>query len=176
MSNGRIGRVESSRALVGVPECSGGERSEPERNGGTPTSAAAHDGCGEREAPDPEVLENPKRRRFSPEYKARLVREAESCTGWGQIGALLRREGVYWSQFARWRKQYRKGAQSALRGATRGRKRMKHPLESENERLRKQVARLEGRLRQAEAIIDIQKKASQLLGIPLKESESGGDD
>jgi len=176
MSNGRIGRVEASGALVGVPECSGGERSEPERNGGTPTSAAAHDGSGEGIAPDPEVLETPKRRRFSAEYKARLVREAESCAGWGQIGALLRREGVYWSQFAKWRKQYRKGAQSALRDDARGRKHTKHPLESENERLRKQIARLERRLQQAEAIIDIQKKASQLLGIPLKDSESEGDD
>lgn len=176
MGNGEIGKVKTAGALLGVPECSGGERSEPERNGGTPSSAAARDGSGERTAPDPEVLESPKRRRFSAEYKARLVREAESCAGWGQVGALLRREGVYWSQFAKWRKQYRKGAQSALRDDARGRKRMKHPLESENERLRKQVARLEGRLRQAEAIIDIQKKASQLLGIPLKDSESEGDD
>ncbi len=175
MGNGRKGRVEASGALGGVPECSGGERSEPERNGGTPPSAAAHDG-NEGIAPDPEVVETPKRRRFSAEYKARIVREAESCAGWGQIGALLRREGVYWSQFAKWRKQYRKGAQSALRDDARGRKRTKHPFESENERLRKQIARLERRLRQAEAIIDIQKKASELLGIPLKDSESEGDD
>jgi cell shape-determining protein MreC len=70
----------------------------------------------------------------------------------------------------------RKGAQCALKDDKRGRKSTKHPLEEENERLRKRIGRLERRLRQAETVIDIQKKASEMLGIPLKQDESGEDD
>lgn len=172
MSNGEMDRVRTSGALLGVSECSGGERSEPERNGGTPNNAAAANGRGEPGAPDPEVLERPRRRRFSAEYKARIIRESESCTEWGQIGALLRREGLYWSQFARWRKHYRMGAQGALKDNKRGRKRTHHPLVAENEGLRKENERLKRRLHQAEAIIDIQKKVSEMLGIPLESAES----
>ena len=172
MSDGGIGRVEASGALLGVPEWSGGERSEPERNGGTPSSAAPRNGDPERTRPNPEVLEIPKRRKFPAEYKARIVQEADLCTEWGQIGALLRREGLHWSQLWRWRMLYRKGVQNALKDDKRGRKSTKHPLETENERLRKQIGRLEHRLRQAETIIDIQKKVSEMLGIPMKDSEN----
>jgi len=176
MSNGEMDRVITPGALLGVSEWSGGERSEPERNGGTPNNAAAANTRGEPGIPDPEVLERPRRRRFSEEYKARIIREAESCTEWGQIGALLRREGLYWSQFARWRKHSRLGAQDALKDNKRGRKRTHQPLKAENERLRKQIDRLEHRLKQAETIIDIQKKASQMLGIPLNQNENEEQD
>ena len=91
-----------------------------------------------------------------------------ACTEMGQVGALLRREGLYSSQLAEWRKQYRAGGYSALVNSKRGRKRKKSALELENERLRKQVSHLERGLQQAEAVIDIQKKASAMLGIPLR--------
>lgn len=126
--------------------------------------------------PNPEVLEMPKRRTFSAEYKTRIVQETDLCTEWGQIGALLRREGLPWSLLRKWRTLYRKGAQDALKDDKRGRKKVRHPLEEENERLHKQITRLERRLKQAETIIDIQKKASEMLGIPLKHNESEEDD
>jgi len=122
--------------------------------------------------PDPEVAARPKRRRFSATYKARVVEEAEGCTEPGDIGALLRREGLYSSHLAEWRKLYRTGALQALRDDRRGRKPTKHPLEDEVARLRKQNERLSGRLEQAEAIIEIQKKVAAMLGIPLNSVES----
>jgi transposase len=126
---------------------------------------------GEGLLPDPEVPARAQRRRFSAAYKAGVVEEAENCTAPGSIGALLRREGLYSSQLSTWRDQYRAGALRALRDDKRGRKATKHPLEDENERLRKQNARLAGRLEQAEAIIEIQKKVAAMLGIPLNSVE-----
>lgn len=119
------------------------------------------------EVPDPEVEARPKRRRFSAAYKARIVEEAEGCTESGAIGALLRREGLYSSQLSKWREQYRGGALDALRDDKRGRRARKHPLEDEVARLRKENAGLSGRLEQAEAIIEIQKKVAAMLGNPL---------
>jgi len=126
--------------------------------------------------PDPEVDSRPKRRRFSAAYKARVVEEAEGWTESGAIGALLRREGLYSSQLSKWREQYRSGALDALRDDKRGRKRTKNPLEDEVNRLRKETARLSGRLERAEAIIEIQKKVAAMLGNPLNsvEQEEGG--
>ena len=148
------------------PELSEGERSEPEGNRDPAIPAA----------PDPQVLERPQRRRFTVEYKAGIVREAELLTEHGQIGALLRREGLYSSQLTQWRRAYREGALSALRDDKRGRKRIKHPLEKENERLKKDKIRLERRLSQAEAVIDVQKKLSEILGVPLNSIENEGDE
>jgi len=124
------------------------------------------------DVPDPQVSEKPERRRFTVEYKARIVREADACTEQGQIGALLRREGLYSSQLASWRRLYQEGALNALKDDRRGRKRTKNPLEAEVESLKKKNARLEKRLAQAEAIIDIQKKLSQVLGVSLESEES----
>ena len=129
-----------------------------------------------QEVPDPQVLERPQRRRFTVEYKARIVREADACTEHGQIGMLLRREGLYSSQLTGWRRAYREGALSALKDDKRGRKRTRHPLEKENERLKKDKIRLERRLSQAEAVIDVQKKLSEILGVPLSSIENEGDD
>jgi transposase len=118
--------------------------------------------------PDPQVLERPERRKFTVEYKARIVKEADACTEQGQIGALLRREGLYSSQLASWRRLYQEGALKALKDDKRGRKQTKNPLEPEVESLKKKNAVLEKRLAQAEAIMDIQKKLSQVLGVPLE--------
>ena len=118
--------------------------------------------------PDPEVPERPVRRRFSAEYKLRIVEEANVLTGPGAVGALLRREGLYSSHLVDWRRQYRLGALSSL-ARPRGRPKP-HPLAVENEQLRRRNARLERRLATAERIIDIQGKVSELLGIPLSQS------
>ena len=132
------------------------------------------DVSGTAKFPNPEVSSLPKRGRFSADYKARVVEEADACTEAGGIGALLRREGLYSSQLSAWRDQYRRGALRALRDDKRGRKATKHPLEDENEKLRCQNARLAQRLEQAEGIIDIQKKVAAMLGIPLNSVENDG--
>jgi transposase len=121
--------------------------------------------------PDPEVPERPVRRRFSAEYKLRIVEEANAATEPGQVGALLRREGLYSSHLVDWRRQYRLGALSGL-ARPRGRPKP-HPLAKENEQLRRRNARLEQRLATATRIIEIQGKVSELLGIPLAQT---GDD
>lgn len=122
--------------------------------------------------PDPEVVSCPQRRRFSAAYKARVVEDANNCTEPGAIGSLLRREGLYSSQLSKWREQYRAGALQRLRDDKRGRKTTKHPLEDEVARLRKYNERLQGRLERAEAIIEIQKKLSVMLGTPLNSIET----
>lgn len=138
------------------------------------TAKVAEAAASRREAaiPNPEVPAHPRRRRFSAAYKARVVAAAEGCRGPGEIGALLRREGLYSSQLSTWRQQYRAGALEALRDDKRGRKPTKHPLEDENERLRKHNERLQRRLEQAETIIEIQKKVAAMLGIPLHSVEN----
>ena len=121
--------------------------------------------------PDPEVPEKAKRRRFSAEYKLAILREADACTEPGQIGALLRRERLYSSHLVDWRRQRDAGALEAL-ARTRGRKPV-DPMQAEVEQLRRANQRLAKRLGQAEKIIEIQGKVSELLGIPL---DPGSDD
>ena len=164
MGNGVVGRAKALGSVWAGSERSGGERSEPPRSGEPAQTGANRAGVSGR---DPEVLERPVRRRFPAEYKERIVREAQACTQWGQIGALLRREGLYSSYLDKWRRKLAQGGREALVEGRRGRKPQRTPLEMENEKLRKQNARLEGRLRQAETIIEIQKKVSEILGIPL---------
>jgi transposase len=118
--------------------------------------------------PDPEVLEKPIRRRFTADYKLRIVQEADRCTEPGQIGALLRREGLYSSQLGAWRNQRQQGQLQALRDDKRGRKPLiPHPVQVELDQLRRENQRLQQQVQPAELIIDIQKKASLLLGMSL---------
>jgi len=126
--------------------------------------------------PDPEVPEKPTRRRFSAEYKLDILRQADSSRSSGEIGALLRREGLYSSHLTTWRRQREAGMLSGLSPKQRGRKASRHPLQPEMDRLRKENRRLQKRLKKAELIIDIQKKISQMLGIPLKNPELEEDD
>ena len=126
--------------------------------------------------PDPEVDARAKRRTFTAEYKLDVVRQADACKGEGEIGALLRREGLYSSHLCEWRKLRDKGALSSL-SRPRGRRAVHNPLASENERLRRETVRLTKRLQQAETIISIQKKVCSILGIEpmspaLDESDS----
>lgn len=118
--------------------------------------------------PDPEVPERPVRRKFSAEYKQRILQEADRCTEPGQVGQLLRREGLYSSHLTTWRKQREHGVVGGLAPKRRGRKpNPKDPLISENQRLRREIERLTSELKKAETIIEVQKKLSELLGIPL---------
>ena len=127
--------------------------------------------------PDPEVPEKPTRRRFTAEYKLRILTRADACTEPGSLGALLRREGLYASNLTTWRRQRDRGILFALTPKKRGRKASgRDPLLAEHEKLRQENERLARRLRQAEIIIDVQKKVSQMLGIPLAPPEEGGSD
>ena len=122
-----------------------------------------------RVAPSPEVLEKPVRRRFTVEYKVRILAEADACTETGQRGELLRREGLYSSHLSTWRRQRDVGVLAGLTPKRRGRKsKAKNPLADEVAQLQRENQRLNEKLRQAELIIDVQKKASEMLKIPLK--------
>jgi transposase len=123
------------------------------------------------QAPEPEVRPRAKRRQFSAEYKLRILEEADTCTKRGQIGALLRREGLYSSHLSKWRQQRALGQLEGLSPKKRGRK-APDPTEVELARLRQENERLRSRLEQAEIIIEVQKKLSQLLGLTEDEAES----
>jgi len=116
--------------------------------------------------PDPEVPAKVQRRRFTAEYRLRMLRAADACQKHGELGALLRREGLYSSHLANWRRQRDRGELVAGRARKRGPTpkaidpRVKQ-LESENRRLQRKLAR-------AETIITLQKKVAEILGIPLK--------
>lgn len=116
------------------------------------------------------------RRRFTVEYKTGIVQEAERCRAAGEIGSLLRREGLFSSQLTEWRKLYRDGARSAL-SKKRGRKPKKSVEKSEVERLERENEKLRQRLERAEQIIALQKKVAELLGNPILEErpESSGE-
>jgi len=127
--------------------------------------------------PDPEVPEKAVRRHFTAEYKLNILQQAEACRDERGIGALLRKEGLFSSHLTTWRHQRDTGILSGLKPKQRGRKASPvHPLQAENLQLRKENNRLQRRLKRAELIIDIQKKISQMLGIPLKNPEIGEDD
>jgi transposase-like protein len=121
-----------------------------------------------RTASGTEVPEKPERRKFSAEYKARILREVDACKEPGVQGSLLRREGLYSSHLLVWRRQRDEGSLAALEPKKRGRKAApRDPLVVENERLRRELAQVQHRLQQAEVIIAVQKKVAKLLGKPL---------
>lgn len=111
--------------------------------------------------PDPELVEGAQRRRFTAEYKLRVLHDADRCSVPGEIGALLRREGLYSSLLSTWRKQRDEGALHALE-KRRGRKKS-HPLEAENENLRRRAKRAEAELEKARRVIEVQGNVSALL-------------
>ena len=129
----------------------------------------------EARRPDPEVPEKAKRRRFTARYKLRVLQEAEACREPGQLGALLRREGLYSSHLAQWRRARREGSLKALSKQRGPKGRRREPVATENEQLRKENARLRRRLEQAQMVLEIQKKASEILGIPLNPPPSDDD-
>lgn len=149
------------------PERSSGSRSEPERSGGDANGGRAPGVVRE----DVEVPEKAKRRRFDAQYKLAILAEADTCPP-GGIGALLRREGLYSSHLITWRRQRDAGALAALHPKRRGPK--PHVLSAEarrNAQLERENERLRHRLKQAETIIEFQKKVHEILGIPLKDPD-----
>lgn len=122
--------------------------------------------------PDPEVLAKPKRRRFTAEYRLRILEEAERCTVPGDVGRLLRREGLYSSHLTAWREARRAGALRGLSSKKRGAKpKAGNPLEPQVRELEAKVARLEKELRKAHTILDVQGKVAGLLGFSLEDGK-----
>lgn len=128
---------------------------------------------GDRRSPDPEVSMRAKRRRFTAEYKLGIVRAADAARDPGEVGALLRREGLYSSHLAAWRKQYRDGALRGLAAKKRGPTRQRASAEALRvQQLERELARVKKQLGIAETIIAFQKKASEILGIDLDRPSS----
>lgn len=154
---------------MGEPERRDAERSEAAQSVGSPIF--------EREPPtpsslppDPEVTARRARRRFTTKYKLEIIRKADACTQPGQLGELLRKEGLYSSHLVNWRR----GREEGLTPKKRGRKAA--AVDPRVKKLEQENRRLERRLQKAEAIIAFQKKVHELLGIPLKPFESDEDD
>ena len=157
----------AGRDAVLGPSRNGGERSEPEWSGGPKTVAPTP-------APSNEVLATARRRRFTEGYKLAILQEADRLE-WGQIGALLRREGLYHSHLEKWRRLRAAGLLDPLHPRKRGRKpAAPTPFKQENEHLRRENARLQKRLQKAELVIDFQKKVAALLEIPLNLPDDDG--
>jgi transposase-like protein len=126
---------------------------------------------GARTVEEVEVVAKAERRRFTAEYKQRVLQEADRCKQPGEIGALLRREGLYWSNLITWRKQRQSGELAGLRGKRREPKRReKSPLADRVRELERENARLKRRAERAEGIVELQKKVSEILGIDLQKS------
>lgn len=125
----------------------------------------------ESQRPDPEVVPRAKRRQFTAKYKLRILQEADRCRERGELGELLRREGLYSSHLSKWRQQRARGQLQGLAPKKRGRK-GQDPSVAELARLRRENERLRAQLEQAEIIIDVQKKLAHLLGLNTNETES----
>ena len=137
-----------------------------------PRGASAPPWSAAFEAPDPEVVEKKRRRKFTAKYKLRILEEADECTQAGQMGSLLRREGLYSSNLTYWRRQRDKGVLQALRPKKRGRKQIEiNPLKQRVALLEREKQKLKYKLQQAEKIIEVQKKISEILGIPQDHNE-----
>ena len=160
--SGKVEAIPTLAETEGARRATGVSANEPSRPGSRVPGGV-----------DPEVPAQPRRRRFTAEYKLRVLQEADRCKKPGEIGALLRREGLYSSQLALWRRQREHGLRQALRGKKRGRK--ARALDPRVKKLERENTQLRQRLQQAELLLELQKKASELLGIPLRrlqESES----
>jgi len=121
---------------------------------------------------DPEVEAKPRRRTFTAAYRLRILEEADRCQGPGEIGRLLRREGLYSSHLASWRKARREGSLAALSSKKRGAKpKARNPLEPKVRQLEAKVARLEIELEKAHTILDVQEKVAGLLGFSLDDGK-----
>jgi transposase-like protein len=117
------------------------------------------------------------RRRFSAAYKQRIPAEVDAAAGTGEIGRILRREGLYSSQIAGWRRARAESERAALAPRKRGPKPAPtNPLQAENAQLKREKERLLKKLRTAELMIDLQKKVSQILGITLPVLDESDDD
>ena len=132
----------------------------------------SENGTGQAQRPDSEVLPKAKRRNFTASYKLWVLAEADKCRQQpGQIGALLRREGLYSSHLTTWQRQREAGQMAGLKPRKRGRKADEEAAEINQ--LRHENKRLTRQLEQAELIIEAQKKLSEILGITLEQPKDG---
>ena len=166
----RMQTAEREPRIVEATERRVGSRSEPTRSeGGTTIRAAVP-------APDPQVPAKAIRRRFTAAYKLEVLREADACREAGEIGRMLRRRGLYSSHLTTWRKERELGGLERL-SKKRGRKaRTRNPLAPRVAELERENHRLSRRLKQAETVIEVQKKVSEILGIPLNTPDAERDD
>ncbi len=146
--------MELRRESVFAGETEGARRA-------TGVSAAGAEGV-----PDPAVEAKAKRRRFTAEYKLRILREVDRAKEPGEVGAILRREGLYSSLLSVWRRDRDRVAKTGLAARKRGPK--AKVVDPRIKQLEREKARLERKLKQAETIIAFQKKVAEILGIPLK--------
>src|SRR5713101_1062722 len=155
----------AEQTIVGEPERRGDERSEAPRSGGSPTIVRDASALLST-VPDPEVRARHARRRFTTAYKLEILRKADACTRPGQLGALLRKEGLYSSLLVTWRRQREEGLTPKKRG------RKTKPVDPQLKKLEQENRHLTRRLQKAEALLAFQKKVSELLQIPLKPFEA----
>jgi transposase-like protein len=157
---------------MSLMESNNGAASRGAERAGGERSAAAGGRSTPAGSPDPELVERPKRRRYSAEYKLAIVREADACSRPGEVGALLRREGLYTSHLTYWRKQRDAGALQGL-GRPRGRKPAGR-RDSEIAALRRRAERAEAELVKARKVIEVQGNVSALLGELLEPGSAEG--
>jgi transposase len=145
----------------------------PSPGGSAEARSAVADSPGDGAPPDPEVAAKPKRRQFTAAYRLRILEEADRCTTSGEIGQLLRREGLYSSHLSNWRKAQREGSLASLTPKKRGAKpKAKNPLEPKVQQLEAENTRLKAELHKAHTILDVQEKVAGLLGFDLESGES----
>jgi transposase-like protein len=119
-----------------------------------------------------EVLAKAKRRRFTLEYKRRILREADRCRQPGALGALLRREGLYSSHLSAWRAARDRGELGGEGTRKRGPEaKQPDPRAQRIVQLEREIARWRKRAERAEALVEVQKKLSELLGVELPPSK-----
>jgi transposase len=155
-----MSEMELNGAAIGSLEGAVGERKRIDRGRAAPGVS------------DPELVERPRRRRFTAEYKLAILREADACARPGEIGALLRREGLYSSLLTEWRRARDSGALEALE-RRRGR-RGADPRDGEMVALRRRAERAEAELEKARKVIEVQGNVSALLGELLEPRGASG--
>lgn len=162
-----IKHTDKPMNLSSAVESEGARRATGDSTAGAATGTPVH--------PDPEVPEKRRRRKYTAAYKKQILEEADRCVDSRQIGAILRREGLYSSNLTTWRRQREAGALAGLKPRKRGRKAQpEDPMKKQVEALQRENKRLNENLRKAEIIIDVQKKVSELLGCPLNPNPDGG--
>ena len=150
---------------LGAPAAEGARRATGEAGALSPSGATA---------PDPEVAAKPERRRFAAEYRLRIVKAADACKKPGELGALLRREGLYSSHLAHWRRQREQG--ELLPGRARKRGPVPKAVDPRVKQLEAENRRLQRKLQRAETIITLQKKVAEILRIPLNPLDNDESD
>jgi transposase len=152
----QLGETEGARRATGV----------------FPSAAPAAGSAAGPGAVETEVVTKAQRRRFTAEYKRRILREADRCTHAGEIGALLRREGLYSSHLTTWRAARDRGELAGLAPKPRGPKPTPpDPRDKKIAEQEREIARWKQRAERAEALVELQKKVAALLGAPLESAK-----